>query len=189
MTRWQSSAQKLRQTKYLALMAMFIAMKIVLGRVSVPVGENLHAGVSFLAIAVEASIIGPAAALVSGAVTDLVSFMIFPNGPFFFGYSLTAMLGVFFYSLFFYEKKITIQRIVLAKLVTSYGVNVLLGSLWSAILYSKGYYYYFVKSLIKNSILFPLEVLAITAVFNLFIPFLKKKNLIAAENSVPLKWH
>lgn len=178
---WKSSAEKLKSTRYLAIMAAMIAMKTVVSFWYIPVGENLHIGLSFLLVALEAAILGPCAGMISGFVTDLVSFMIAPSGPFFFGYTLTAMLGSLIYSLFFYHHPITLKRITLAKISTNYLVNVLLGSLWSAMLYSKGYYYYFVKSLIKNTILLPFEIAALFALFKLLMPYLKKKKLIVED--------
>ncbi|NCB34255.1 MAG: hypothetical protein EOM64_10360 [Erysipelotrichia bacterium] len=62
--------------------------------------------------------------------------------------------------------------------MTNYLINVLLGSCWSAMLYSKGYYYYFAKSLVKNTILLPFEVAALYALFKLLMPYLRKKKLI-----------
>jgi ECF transporter S component (folate family) len=173
-----TSAAKLRQTRYLALMAAMIALKVVCGFFYIPVGENLHLSFSFLLVGLEAMIIGPAAGMVSGAVTDIVGFMIHPDGPWFPGYTLTAMAGELVYGLFFYGEKVTWTRISLAKIATNYGINVLMGSLWSAILYSKGYFYYLTKSLIKNSIYLPFQILMFGALFALLGPVLQKRGLI-----------
>lgn len=182
MNLWKSSAEKLHQTKYLALMAAMIALKTVLSMYYIPVSENLRVSISFLIVALEASIVGPAASIVSGAVTDLVSFVLFPDGAFFFGYTITAMLGELIYALFLYQKKITWQRLFLSKLLNNYLVNVLLGSLWSAILYSKGYYWYLARSAVKNTILLPFEVLALAALFKLLLPVLQKRGWIMKQS-------
>ncbi len=174
---WKSSAEKLKSTKYLAVMAMMIALKIVLSGFYFPIGENLHLSITFIFVAIEASILGPACGMVSGAITDLVSFMIHPDGPFFIGYVLTAMLGELVYGLFFYQKEVTLKNIIPAKLVNNYFVNVLIGSLWSSILYSKGYIYYMSKSLIKNTIMLPIEVMVLFICFKLVTPILKSRNL------------
>ncbi|NCB33207.1 MAG: ECF transporter S component, partial [Erysipelotrichia bacterium] len=95
---WKSSAQKLKSTRYLAIIAAMIAMKTVVSFWYIPVGENLRVGLSFLLVALEAAMLGPIAGMVSGFVTDIVSFIIAPSGPFFFGYTLTAMLGSLCYA-------------------------------------------------------------------------------------------
>lgn len=183
---WKSSADKLKSTKYLALMATFIAMKVILSGIYIPVSENLHIGISFLVIAVEASILGPVAGIVSGFVTDILSFALFPSGAFFFGYTLTAMLGELFYGLFLFKQKITISKLATAKILTNYLLNVLLGSLWSSMLYGNVYLYYAAKSFIKNTILLPIEILGLVVLFNLLLPFLKKHQLQDSESSVPI---
>jgi ECF transporter S component (folate family) len=175
---WNSSAQKLRSTRYLAIMATTIAMKVVMSYWYIPVGENLRAGLSFLLVALEASILGPAAGMVSGFVTDLVGYIIAPSGMFFIGYTVTAMAGSLIYALFLYQRKITFVRLLLAKAVINYGVNVLMGSLWSAMLYSRGYWFYFAKSLLKNTILLPFEAAALYALFRFLSPYLIRRGLM-----------
>ena len=184
---WKSSADKLRQPRYLALIALFIAVKSVAGMFRIPVGENLNIILTFVFVSTEACIIGPAAGLVSGMVTDLVGFMMFPGGPFFFGYTLTAMLGSLVYALFLYRRRVTVLRLALAKAVCNYFINVLLGSLWSAMLYSKGYVYYATASLLKNTLLLPFEIIILVLVFNLIVPVLQNRKLIGRETEVPLR--
>jgi hypothetical protein len=91
------------------------------------------------------------------------------------------------YSLFLYRTQITAARLASAKVLVNYLVNVLMGSLWSAILYSRGYWYYLVKSLIKNTLLLPFEIAALIAVFNLLLPYLTKKNLAVRQDSLPIR--
>ncbi len=178
---FHSSAAKLRQTRYLALMAVMIALKVVVGNFYIPLSENLHLSITFLLVGLEAMMIGPAAGMVSGAVTDIVGFLLFPSGPWFPGYTLTAMAGELLYGLFFYGQRVGWGRITAAKIISNYGINVLMGSLWSAMLYSKGYYYYFVRSLIKNTIYLPFQIVMFAALFSLLGPVLKEKGLIPGE--------
>ncbi|HCK88703.1 MAG TPA: folate family ECF transporter S component [Erysipelotrichaceae bacterium] len=184
---WKSSAQKLRQTEYLALIAMFIAVKCVAGAFYIPVGENLRILMTFVFVASEAAIIGPVAGAVSGMIADIVGFMIHPSGPFFFGYTITAMCGSVIYALFLYRQRITILRLALAKTVVNYGVNVLLGALWSQMLYGKGYIYYAGKSLVKNTMMLPAEIIILVLLFNVIVPILQKRRLIPNSTTVPLK--
>jgi ECF transporter S component (folate family) len=185
---WQSSAKKLKETKYLAIIGLFVAVKVAASFVSIRVSENLYVSPSFLFTSVEGAIIGPAAAIVSGAVTDVVGYMMNSRGYSFFpGYTLSAILGVMTYALFLYQRKITILRLALAKTVCNYGINVGLGSLWSAMMLSKGYMYYAAQSLVKNSILLPFEIIALTALFNMLIPTLVKQRLIIPQDPLPLK--
>ena len=183
-----SSASKLKDIHYIALMAAFIAMKIIVGNIYIPVAQNLRIGINFVLVAVEASILGPVAGMVSAAVTDLLGFAIFPSGPFFAGYTLTAICGSLIYALLFYRRKITVLRITAAKVLNNYLVNVLMGSLWSAVLYDKAFVVYAATSLIKNTILLPFEIALLVLVFNLLAPVLVRKHLIEDPGRLPLRW-
>ncbi|MDO4415885.1 MAG: folate family ECF transporter S component [Erysipelotrichaceae bacterium] len=185
---WKSSAVKLKNTRYLTIIGLFIACKVAASFVSIRVSENLYVSISFLFTSVEGAIIGPVASLVSGAVTDVVGYMINSRGYSFFpGYTLSAMLGVTIYALFLYRRKITILKLALAKTINNYCVNVALGSLWSAMMMSKGYIFYATQSLIKNSILLPFEIIALVALFNMLIPTLQRQKLIIQQDPLPLK--
>jgi ECF transporter S component (folate family) len=185
---WSSSANNLKSVKYLAIMAIFIALKTIMSGIYIPVAENLRIGISFTVVALEASIIGPVAGMLSGAITDIVGFMMFPSGPFFAGYTLSAVVNLLLYSLFLYRQKITILKLFMAKFSVSLISNVMLGSLWSAMLYSKGYIYYLTNSVIKNTILLPIEVIVLVLIFNLMIPILEKRKLITPQDPLPIKW-
>lgn len=187
---FQSSAKKLKDIRFLAIIALFIALKIVSGRFfHMEVAQNLKIGFTFLIVAVESSIIGPVAGLVSGAITDLVGFFLFPKGPFFPGYVLTAMLGSFFYAIFLYGRKIKLRNIFFAKLCNSVITNMLIGSLWTSMMYTKKTYWgYFTTSAIKNSLLFPIEIILLVLVFNALIPLLNRRHLIDPPSQVPIKF-
>ena len=175
---WSSSAEKLHSTKYLAIMASMIALKIVVSYWYIPVADNLRILFTFLFVSVESCILGPVAAVVSGMVTDILSFIIHPTGPFFFGYTLSSMAGSLIYALFLYRQKITLWRLAGSKICVNYLVNLLMGSLWSSMMFSKGFYYYFTKSIIKNTVLLPVEIAAMYAVFKIIMPTLEKRHLI-----------
>lgn len=185
---YASSFQKLKEVKYLALMAIFIAMKIVISSMYFPLGENLRIGFSFVVVAVESAIIGPIGALVSGAITDNLGFFLNPTGIYFFGYTITAMVGGFVYALFFYEQKITVSKIIVAKAINSFFTNVTLGSLWSHMMFSKGYVFYFLRSLTKNTLLFPIEVFFLVILLNILIPILVHRQLIQTKQPKPIPW-
>lgn len=183
---WLSSAKKLKSVKYLAIIACMIALKIAVGSIRIPVNENLRITVTYIVVALESTIVGPAAGMVSAFVTDNLSFILYPDGAYFPGYTLTAMLGSLIYSLCLYQKKITITRIAIAKTINNYLVNVAIGSLWSSMLYGNAYIVYATKSLIKNTILLPVEIVLLVVVLNLLLPVLQKKKLVNSQE-LPIK--
>lgn len=156
---WRSAAGELKHLRRLVFMALMIAACIVLSHCSIRLGESLSLSVTFLARALCSLVCGPLAVIVFGAAEDTLSFFLSSGGyPYFPGYMLTTITGCMIYALFFYRAKITWRRIILAKLLTNIQ-NVLLGALWSAILYSKGYLYYLTQSAVKNALYLPLQIL------------------------------
>ncbi len=186
--KWKSSAQKFKDVKWLALMAIFLALRIIVSRFSIPVGINLTMSFSFALVALCGMLFGPCAGMLFAAMEDIIEFMLFPsNYGFFIGYTLSAMLGILCYSLFFYEQRVTVLKIILAKFLSSFFVNVCIGSLWTYILLgkSKAYLFYAGRSLVKNATLFPIEVAVIVVLFNVLIPMLSRRKLITSQ-SVPI---
>ena len=55
-------------------------------------------------------------------------------------------------------------------------------------LYSKGYLYYFAKSIVKNTIMLPIEVILLVLFFRMLIPYLEGKNWIAPQGEKKLPW-
>ncbi len=178
---WKQAGSELRNLRKLTLCALLIALQIVISSLYIPVSENLRIYGSFFVTALCSSIVGPIMALAAGFIQDNLSFLIHPSGTYFFGYTLSAMAGAWIYALFLYRSKITLVRLALCKLLVNLLVNVLLGSLWSTILFSKGFWFYVSASLFKNLILLPLEILILYLVFQAIVPFLYRRKMIAAD--------
>lgn len=180
---WKAAARELRSYRTLVFSALMIAACIVLSHCKIPLGENLSLSVTFLARALCALVCGPVMVILFGAAEDTLSFFLSSGGyPYFPGYMLTTILGCLIYALFFYRAHITWRRIILAKLITNVQ-NVLLGSLWSAILYSKGYLYYMTTSAVKNALYLPLQILLLGFLFQALLPVLGRQGKL--PNQLP----
>ena len=179
---WRTAAQELRNLRMLTLAAIVVALRIVLSGLYIPLGDNLNIFFGYFVNSLGAAIYGPVVALLSGFATDVLGYFVHPTGPFFPGYVLSTMLGSFFYALFFYRARITVVRVILAKLSVNLLVNVGLGALWSAIQFSKGYYYYLVKSLMKNLGMLPLEVLLLWLFLKAIAPVCARNGLLPKQS-------
>lgn len=174
---WSDAAKELNNLRMLTFASLCCALSIALGSVYVLVGENLRIYITFFVKAVGCSVYGPVVGMVAAAVADTLGYVLFPSGPYFPGYMLTEILGALIFGCMFYRRRITVIRIYGAKFLVNYLVNVLLGCLWSKILYGQGYLYYLVKSLVKNTLLLPLEVIALSALFSILIPVFSRLGL------------
>lgn len=175
---WHTAARELKNLRMLTLAAIVVALRIVLGGVRIPLGDNLNIFFGYLINSLGSAIYGPVVALLSGFATDILGYFVRPDGPFFPGYVLSTMLGSFFYALFFYRARITLPRIIGAKLTVNLLVNVGLGALWSAIQFSKGYYYYLAKSLTKNIGMLPIEVFLLWLFLRAMAPVCARNGLL-----------
>ena len=178
---WHTAARELKNLRMLTLASIVVALRIVLGGVRIPLGDNLNIFFGYLINSLGSAIYGPVVALLSGFATDILGYFVRPDGPFFPGYVLSTMLGSFFYALFFYRARITLPRIIGAKLTVNLLVNVGLGALWSAIQFSKGYYYYLAKSLTKNIGMLPIEVFLLWLFLRAMAPVCARNGLLPRQ--------
>lgn len=163
-----------KQIRKLAIMAMFLSIGIALNQPYIQVGENLKIYFYFIVNMLFASIFSLKDTIIYATLEDILSFFLFQSMfPFFPGYTLTAIISCSIYWLFLH-KEVNLKNVVISKTLVNLGVNVLIGSLWSAMLYSKGYIYYASKSLVKNLTMLPIEIIIFYSVYKLVKPIIKK---------------
>ena len=174
---WKKAFHQIKNIRVLALCSIFVAMQVMSSSVFVQVSENLRIYFSFIFTALFSCIGGPVMALISGFCADIISFMLFPSGAFFFGYTLSAMLGAFIFGLFLWDTKITVIKLVFSRVIITGFINILLGSVWTTMLYSKGFWFYVTKSAIKNIALLPFEIFILIVLFRVLLPILYRRQL------------
>ena len=183
---WADARAQLKNVRLLTLAGTITAASIVLE--SFPIyllGTSLKIYFSFLVISLGCYVYGPAVGILVGFANDTLGFLISSFGePYFPGYLITAMLSGLIYGTLLYRQRITVLRLVMVRLVINYGSNVLLGSVWKAMLYGKGYYYYFTTGLVKNTTMLPIEVLLMVLMFQLALPALARSGLLPKEVAV-----
>ena len=187
---WRDAVRELKDLRKLTFAALMIAMCVVLSHIpSVPLFGGAKITWGFLARSICALVCGPVLGVVFGFTEDILSFFLTGGGgyPFFPGYTLTTMLGVFIYALFFYRAEITGRRVFLAKLLTNIQ-NVILGSLWSSILYGKAWSVMAVGSFWKNLIMLPFQTALLVALFAALLPVLRRAGLVPRQVSGKIRW-
>ena len=169
----------------LALAGLVSAMiRVLKGMPVLLIGTTLKIQFTFLVISVGCYVYGPTVGILVGMVTDTLGFLVSNFGdPYFPGYMITAMLSGLIYGLFLFRQRLTILRLIILRLVINYGINVLLGSVWKAMLFGKGYYYYFTTGLVKNTLMLPVEVILTVAVFRLLLPTLHRSGLVPSTGN------
>jgi len=155
------SAKELRKIYSIAGMAMLLALSIVLNQFSIQLTPELKLGVGFVVTALLGMLYGPVAGGVAAGLGDVIKFIIKPTGPFFFGYTLNAILGGVIYGFFFYKGKPGLARSITAKAFINVFLNAMLGTLWSSMLYGKGFGALFEVRLGKNLLMLPVEIIVL----------------------------
>jgi len=121
-------------TKTLALLGVLTAMEIVLSRFLSIAAWNTKIGFSFVPVAVSALLFGPLPAGLMAAAADLVGALLFPIGPYFPGFTLTAFLTGLCFGLLLYPAP-SAGRAAAAVLISQLFLSLLLNTLWISVLY------------------------------------------------------
>jgi ECF transporter S component (folate family) len=175
---WKAALSEFRQLKKLILAALFCALIVVVGGLYIPVGQSLQIHFTFFIVALGASIYGPICGMMVAAAADVLNYFLFLSAyPYFPGYMLSEMLVALIFGLLLYRQTITIPRLIVGKVLMNFPINVGLGALWSQALYGKGYLFYFWQSLVKNTLLLPLEILLAAGLFAAILPATVKLGL------------
>ena len=187
---WLDAVAEVKNVKKITFAALMVALCVMLGYIpSVPLIGGAKLTWGFLGRSVCAMVCGPVLSAVFAVAEDLLSFFLTGGGgaPFFPGYTLTTVLGCVIYSLFFYRTKITVRRVFLAKLITNIQ-NVLLGALWSSILYGKAYLVLASGSAIKNAIMLLPQTAILILLFSAVLPVLRRMKLVPGQNTGRIPW-
>jgi len=156
-TLFTGSFRQLKQVKTVTVCAMLGAVAIVLGSLSIELGSTLRIGFSGIPNELASMLFGPVVGGIMGGIGDILKFLIKPTGPYFFGYTLNAILGPVIYGIFFYHRPIQLGRVVAAKITVALLVNLLLGTWWLTILYGKGFLAILPARFIKQVVSVPID--------------------------------
>jgi len=116
----------------------------------------LEIGFAFLPIAVLAYLYGPIQAGLASTVADIIGFLLRPNGFFFPGFTVNALILGVIYGVFLHNKEITLGRVALATLVVTVLTSLILTPIWLNIMFGSAFFA--VPRIIKAVLLYPFEV-------------------------------
>lgn len=174
---WSLAFAEFRDTKMLVFAALILALRIALKPLSISIAGDLKEGIGFIVNAFGSMIYGPILALLSGALSDALGFLLFPSGVYFPAYMITEMAGSFVFALFLYRAEITLPRLLLCRFTICLFVNVVLAypiHVWYySVALGKEYSIALIR-LVKNIALFPIETVVLALVFRALLPPFRK---------------
>ena len=184
---WRDAAAELKDIKMLVVTALMIALRIALKPFAIYIGPQMAIQTATLATALGAMIFGPIVAIPAAMISDTVGFLIFPTGDYFLPFMLTEIAGTMFYALCLYRAKPSATRVILARFLICFVVNVVLQQL----IFAWQYTYMgnpekakdsimgimTTARIFKNLFFFPIESVVITLFLKVLIPITSRANL------------
>ena len=156
-TLFQDSYNELKHVRTVTTIAMFASIGIILGSLTVQIGDFIKIGFSSIANQFVYYLFGPATGCFYGGALDILKYLIKPTGAFFPGWTVGAMTAGVLYGCFFYKRKLTIVRVLAAELCVSVVCNMILGTLWLDIMYGKGFFVLLPMRVFKNLVMWPVN--------------------------------
>lgn len=151
------SAQEMRKTSVITLGGVLIALSVVLSFFKVPLSPTLQISFASLPIAAGGMLFGPFVGGVIGFVSDILGFVVRPNGFFFPGFTLNAILIGVFFGFFFYQRKVTLLNVILSSLLVTVVIHLGLTTLWLSMMYGDAFVVLLSARLLKNVLMFPID--------------------------------
>lgn len=146
--------------KTLALAGLLIAFKVILSKISLGPENLVKVSLGFIGTILLGYFLGPWLAGVAMILQDIISNTIFSSGaPFFIGFTFSAFLSGVIAGAFFYQQKVSWQRVLCYEFIQCLISNIILTTLWIHVLYSTPIWSLLIVRVPKNLILWPIETL------------------------------
>ena len=180
---WRDAAAELKDTHMLVFAALMIALRLVMKQISIPITPELRINTAYFVNALGAMVFGPVFATLCAAITDVLGYLIRPDGIYFLPFILTEIGGSLVFALFLYRAKVTTTRVMLSRFTISLVINVLLQTpimMWYYAIYMGGKQYTFamaVPGMIKNILMFPIESVLLTLFLGVMLPITNRLGL------------
>lgn len=184
---WRDAAAELKDTKMLVITALMIALRIALKPFAIYIGPQMAIQTATLATALGAMIFGPVIAIPAALISDTIGFMIFPTGDYFLPFALTEIASTMIYALCLYRAKPSTTRVIIARFLICFLVNVVL----QQFIFAWQYTYMgnpekakdsimgimTVARIFKNLFFFPIETVVITLFLKVLVPITQRAKL------------
>ena len=184
---WHDAMLEMKDTRMLVITALMVALRIALKPFAIYIGPQMAIQTATLATALGAMIFGPVVAIPAAIISDTVGFMIFPTGDYFLPFMLTEIASTMFYALCLYRAKPSTTRVIIARFLICFVVNVVL----QQFIFAWQYTYMgnpekakdsimgimTTARIFKNLFFFPIESVVITLFLKVLIPITSRAKL------------
>ena len=175
---WRQAAREMKSTKMLVFAALMIALRLAMKQLSIPIAADLKINTAFVVNALGAAVMGPVLSAFCAAITDVLGYLIKPEGVYFPPFILTEIAGSVIFALFLYRADITPKRVIASRFCVNFFVNIVLTTPIMMMYYEMimGRYYapFDLLRIVKNLALFPLESLLLIVLLRYMIPVFRR---------------
>lgn len=188
---WIDAAKELKDTRMLVITALMIALRVALKPLAIPLGPQLNIQTAMLATALGAMIFGPVMAIPAAIISDTIGFMIWPTGDYFLPFVLTEIASTMIYALCLYRAKPSTVRVLLARFLICFVVNIVMQTGIMAWQYDymgnpekakeQIIGIFTVARVFKNLCFFPIESVVLTLFLRVLVPVTRRAKLTSAS--------
>lgn len=192
---WSEAAKQFGDLKMILVAAIFISLRVAIKPLQIPFAADLKITFDCYVNSLGSMIYGPLVALAVGAVSDTLGCLLFPSGAYFFPFIFVEMASGFIFALFFWRRKISPGRCILAKFTVNFICNIIMTSAvmkWDYYIFyglekAQAYNLINLTRIAKNLIMFPIEAVIIFAVLSAVSPALAKIGVIRKSDTADKK--
>ena len=175
---WHQAFSELKNTRSLVFAALILALRVAMKPVRIPIAADVNITFGFIVNAFGSMVYGPVVALLSGAVSDTLGYLVAPNGVYYFPFIILEMAGSFIFALFLYSTEVSVWRLILSKFCVNFLVNILLNEpimvRYYQLFFTTAYQPFVWIRIVKNIVMLPFESLVLIVVFRGIMPPLSR---------------
>ncbi len=156
--RWLQSLRELKSLRTVTFCGVMCALAVIISSVAtIRLGPYVKVGFSGLPNHMVEFLFGPAVGALFSGVLEVLKYVLRPDGPYFVGFTVSAVLGGIIFGSMLYRRPLTIWRVLAAQVLVKTIVNLGLNTLWLVILYRKAVWVIFPARLTANLIRLPVD--------------------------------
>ncbi len=169
-----------KSTRRLTQMAFFVVLQVVLTRFLGITTEINRISFSFIPMALAGAYMGPVYSSLAAITADLIGHFLWPKGPYYIGFTITAALSGALYGILSREMNRKEQSIwiVLITLFKRVILHLGLNSYWLHRLGGKSMKVLILGRYLKTIFLVPIDIIVLLLVFKLINPHLQKERTL-----------
>lgn len=173
------------KTKKIVLAAILLCLLIILSRFLSIKTPIVKISFAFIPTVLCAVLLGPKWTILVNALGDIIGALLFPTGPYFFGYTVSTIISGAIYGILLYKgenkiypRKQFLVRYLIACILVMLVVNIGLNSLWTFMITKSAAKVIMPVRIIKELIMVPIKL----GVMYVLIEVIKKAKEARGEN-------